>query len=90
MVKPPVKLSESKQVQSLQAELFRTTEPLQGDAWISDEAGTETLAEFFQFVEGHLAANREATKAITAFLRKHRQLRRASSIPSTLRETPEG
>lgn len=69
--------TEAQQVRSLHVELFNQTEGPQGDAWIADEAGTETLAEFFQFVDGHLAANIEATQAIKAFLRKHSKLRRS-------------
>jgi hypothetical protein len=68
-----VKLTEAQQVNALQVELFQQTEPLQGDAWVSDDASTESLAEFFRFVEGHLSANIEATKVIRAFLRKHRR-----------------
>lgn len=75
-----VKLTEAEQVRNLNGELFLQTEPLQGDAWISDEAGTESLAEFFRFVEGHLGANMEATKAIRAFLRKHSKLRRRALL----------
>lgn len=74
-----LKMTEAQQVHALQVELFKQTEMLQGDAWISDEAGTESLAEFFRFVEGHLFANIDATKAIRAFLRKHRRIRSASS-----------
>ena len=73
-----MKLSEAKQIEKLNAEIFKASEPLQGDAWISDEAGVKTLTEFFDMVEGHLWANREASQAIAAFLRKHRSLRKAA------------
>ena len=78
-------LSEAKRVQALNVELFQQTEGPQSDAWVSDESGTDSLAEFFSFVEGHLAANVEATKTIRAFLRKHRTIRRAA-LASRLKE----
>ena len=73
------KPTEDQQVRALHYELFKVTEMLQGDAWISDDPSTESLAEFFQFIAAHLSANMEATKAIKAFLRKHSKIRRAAA-----------
>lgn len=79
MSKVKAKPTEGQQVRALHYELFALTEPLQGDAWISDDPSTESLVQFFQFIDGHLSANIEATKAIKAFLRKHSKLRRPSN-----------
>jgi hypothetical protein len=69
-------LTEAQRIERLQAELFKTTEGPQGEAWISDESGAASLPEFFSFVESHLFYNREASRVIAAFLRKHRALKK--------------
>lgn len=71
-------MTEAQQVELLNAELFTSTEGVQGDAWISDEAGTDSVHEFFGFVESHLHYSRKASKIIAAFLRKHQKLRKAA------------
>lgn len=52
-------------------ELYSAVEMSLGDAWVSDEAGTDDPKEYLQFVHGHLAALEEARKVMKAFLRKH-------------------
>lgn len=79
--------AEENLVMALNSELFRVTEQVQGEAWISDDPGTRSLAEFFEFIEGFLLANREASNVISAFLRKYRRLR-ASSVTATHHTTP--
>ena len=60
--------------QELCEEIYRAVEMPLGDAWVSDEAGTDDPAEYLRFVRGHLAAVEEARTIIKKFLRKHRAL----------------
>lgn len=62
--------------QDLCDEIFRKVEGPLGEAWISDDAGTNDAAEYLDFIEGSLLALDDARKIIKAFLRKHRKLRR--------------
>ena len=90
MKRAKARLTEAQQVRSLHVELFEQIEGPQGDAWISDEAGTDSMKEFFRFVEGHLAANIEATQVIRAFLRKHSKVRRAPAGSYACVHAPAG
>lgn len=62
----------NREAQYLCNELYTAVEMPLGDAWVSDEAGTDDPKEYLQFVQGHLAALEEARKIMKAFLRKHR------------------
>lgn len=63
--------------QDLCNELFREIEGILGDAWISDDAGTDDPKEYLKQVRGSLWACEDARKVFKAFLRKHRHLERA-------------
>lgn len=59
--------------QDLCNELFIKLEGPLGEAWMSDEAGTDDPQEFLQHVEGALLALEEARGIMKNFLRKHRK-----------------
>ena len=52
-------------------ELYTLVEHSLGDAWVSDDAGTDDPKEYLDFVRGHLAALDEARAKMKKFLRKH-------------------
>lgn len=72
-------LTEEKQMEKLNAELFRAVEGDQGEAHVSDAVYARNLVEFFDFVEAQLFYSREASKKMAAFLRKYRKVRQAAS-----------
>jgi hypothetical protein len=52
-------------------ELFTAIESSLSDAWISDDAYTDSPEEYLQIVRGALAALEEARTVMKKFLRKH-------------------
>lgn len=69
-------IPEAKLVQKLTYELHKLVEADQGEAYCSDGVYAGSVKEFFSFTEAQLFYNREASKKMAAFLRKHRRLRR--------------
>jgi hypothetical protein len=65
--------------QQLCNELFLKVEGALGDAWISDDAGTDDPEVFLRNVLGHLYALEEARVIIKKFLRTHKRKRRLTS-----------
>lgn len=60
--------------QELCVELFRELEGPLGEAWISDDAGTDDPKEFLTHVKGALLALEESKVIMKRFLRKHARL----------------
>lgn len=69
------KNEERKLIEKLNNELFLSVEGDQGEGFVSDAAYTESLPEYFAFVEAQRFYTQEAAKKMTAFLRKYRKLR---------------
>jgi hypothetical protein len=69
-------VDEQKLMDQLNAELFSMVEGDQGEAHVSDANYAGNLVEFFSFIESQRDYSREATRKMTAFLRKYRNLRR--------------
>jgi hypothetical protein len=69
-------VDEQKLMEELNGELFNMVQGDQGEAHVSDANYARDLPEFFQFVEAQRAYSRDATRKMTAFLRKYRNLRR--------------
>jgi len=65
-------VSRKNKAQDLCNELFSEIESALGDAWISDDAGTNDPKEFLSHVRGALMALEEARNIMKKFLRKHR------------------
>jgi hypothetical protein len=59
------------EAQYLCNELFAAVESSLSDAWISDDAYTDSPEEYLQIVRGALAALDEARAIMKKFLRKH-------------------
>ncbi len=72
-------IPEEKLVERLTNELHSAVEGDQGLAYCSDGVYATSIREFFDFTEAQLFWNREASKKMAAFLRKHKKLRRAYS-----------
>ena len=67
-------------VDELADELFLAVEKAQGFAFISDGEGAGmTRRQFFKRVRGRLDWSRRASREIAKFLRRHGQLKPASS-----------
>lgn len=66
-------ISEAKLVEKLTNELHSLVEPDQGLAYCSDGVYAGSIKEFVSFTEAQLYWNREASKKMAAFLRKHRK-----------------
>lgn len=63
---------ELKLVERLTNQLHSLIEPDQGLAYCSDGVYASSIKEFFSFTEAQLYYNREASKKMAAFLRKHK------------------
>lgn len=70
-------ISEEKMIEKLTNELHSLVEPDQGLAYCSDGVYAGSIKEFFSFTEAQLYWNREASKKMAAFLRKHRKTKAA-------------
>lgn len=62
-------------VEKLTDELFSKIERAQGFAFVSDGEMFATTEEFFERIRGRLGWQREGVAIMTAFLRKHGQLK---------------
>lgn len=61
-------------VEKLTNELHSLVEPDQGLAYCSDGVYASNIKEFFSFTEAQLFWNREASKKMASFLRRHKKL----------------
>lgn len=77
------KAEERALVVKLNNELFNSVQGDQGESFVSDEAYTESLAQYFDFIEAQLFYSRESSKKIAGFLRKHRRLRKRFHLGET-------
>lgn len=64
---------EDTSVHRLVAELFAEIQGAQGHAFCSDGETFKSVPEFFARIRGRLEWNKEATRIMIAFLRKHDQ-----------------
>lgn len=70
----PVLTRRENTAQNLCNELFQELEGPLGEAWISDDAGTDSPKEFLGHVNGALMALEESRAIMKKFLRKYARL----------------